>query len=146
MSETSWRDEWPALTWDTVRYSDTDRQGHVNNAVFSTFVETGRVSFLYDPERPLGREGAEWVIVSLKLDFLGEIRWPGRVEIGTGVARIGTSSVTLEEGLFQNDRQVAAAETVIVQIDRETRSSVPLDAETVARFEALKRRRPPPAP
>jgi acyl-CoA thioester hydrolase len=28
---------------DVLRYADTDRQGHVNNAVFATFLESGRV-------------------------------------------------------------------------------------------------------
>lgn len=42
------------LTTDKIRYSDTDRQGHVNNAVFSTFLETGRAERLYRDELPLG--------------------------------------------------------------------------------------------
>ena len=37
-------------TKESVRYNDTDRQGHVNNAVFVTFLEAGRVSLLYNPE------------------------------------------------------------------------------------------------
>jgi acyl-CoA thioester hydrolase len=39
-------------TRDIVRYADTDRRGHVDNAVFSTFPEIGRVTILYDPQRP----------------------------------------------------------------------------------------------
>ena len=39
-------------TYDKLRYADTDRQGHVNNAVFSTALETGRAEFLYDPYVP----------------------------------------------------------------------------------------------
>jgi acyl-CoA thioester hydrolase len=134
----SWRAEYTSVTHDKVRYGDTDRQGHVNNAVFSSFFETGRVEFLYDPERPMARDGAEFVIVSSKIDMEGEITWPGRVEFGTRVARIGTSSVTIQQGLFQNDRRVATAETVIVQIDQATRRSAPLEAETVRRLEKLK--------
>src|ERR1700722_2154599 len=51
-------DETPTLsdfalhTYDKLRYADTDRQGHVNNAVFSTALETGRAEFLYDPDAP----------------------------------------------------------------------------------------------
>ena len=38
---------------EVCRYGDTDRQGHVNNAAFATFCETGRVLFLYpDAEHP----------------------------------------------------------------------------------------------
>ena len=118
--------DFPFQTFDKVRYADTDRQGHINNAVFSTFLETGRVEFLYDPESPLADEGAAFVIASLTLNFLSEIHWPGRIDIGTGVTRVGNSSVSLFQGLFQDGRCVATAETVIVQMNDETRKSHPL--------------------
>ena len=38
--------------YDKLRYADTDRQGHVNNSVFSTALETGRVELLTLPTRP----------------------------------------------------------------------------------------------
>jgi acyl-CoA thioester hydrolase len=38
-------DDYPFKTYDKIRYRDTVRQNHVNNAVFSTFLETGRVEF-----------------------------------------------------------------------------------------------------
>jgi len=46
-------DAYPFRTTAEIRYADTDRQGHVNNAVFATFSEIGRVAFLYDPAHPL---------------------------------------------------------------------------------------------
>ena len=46
-------EEFPLKTYDKIRYADTDRQGHVNNAVFSTFLETGRVKILYNPDYPI---------------------------------------------------------------------------------------------
>ena len=119
-------DAFPFRTHDKVRYADTDRQGHVNNAAFSTFLETGRVEFLYDPARPLAAEDGAFVIVSLQLALVGEINWPGQVDIGTGVTKLGNSSLTLFQGLFQQGRQVATAETVIVQMHEPTRKSHPL--------------------
>ncbi|MCV6611060.1 MAG: acyl-CoA thioesterase [Amphritea sp.] len=113
-------------TYDKIRYADTDRQGHVNNAVFSTFLETGRVEFLYNPEHPLADNDASFVIANLSLNLLGEIRWPGTLEIGTRVTRIGNSSLTLQQGLFQEQRCVATADTVIVQMHDTTRKSHPL--------------------
>ena len=116
------------LHWakDVVRYGDTDRQGHVNNAVFATFLESGRVGVLCAPDRPLAPEGASFVIARLVLDFRGEIHWPGEIAIGTTVLRIGGSSVTLGQGLFVDQQCVATAETVIVLIDNATRKSRPL--------------------
>lgn len=118
--------DFPLKTFDKLRYADTDRQGHINNAVFSTFLETGRVEVLYNPTLPILRDGASFVIVSLKLDFLKEITWPGQVEIGTGLLKIGNSSMTLFQKLFQNGACVAKAETVIVQVEDVTRQSTPL--------------------
>jgi hypothetical protein len=49
-------------TKESVRYNDTDCQGHVNNAVFVTFLEAGRDSLLYNPkERALTPEGSSFV-------------------------------------------------------------------------------------
>jgi acyl-CoA thioester hydrolase len=116
----------PLLTFDKIRYADTDRQGHVNNAHFSSFLETGRVEILYNPAWPILAPEASFVIASLKLAFLHEITWPGEVQIGTGVQKIGNSSVTLFQQLFQEGQCVARAETVIVQVDNATKQGKPL--------------------
>jgi acyl-CoA thioester hydrolase len=126
--------EFPSHTFDKLRYADTDRQGHVNNAVFATFLETGRVEFLYTPAAPLAEPGSAFVIARLEIDFRRELRWPGTVEIGTRVASIGRSSMRLEQGLFQDGRCAATAATVIVLMDEATRRSRPLPAAAVERL------------
>jgi acyl-CoA thioester hydrolase len=130
-------DGYPLRTFDIVRYADTDRQGHVNNAVFSTYLESGRVALLYDVGEPMADPGASFVIARLKLDFRGETNWPGRIDIGTRVTSVGRSSIALEQGLFQDGRCVANAETVIVHMDESTRRSKPLSDAAVRRLERL---------
>lgn len=122
--------DYPLKTYDKVRYADTDRQGHVNNAVFSTFLETGRVELLLHPNKPLLSSGGAFVIASLNLNLLSEIKWPGIVDIGTAVVKVGNSSIQLVQGLFQNGKLTATAETVIVQMDEETRRSKALSGDT----------------
>jgi len=129
-------EHFPFQTYDKLRYADTDRQGHINNAVFSTFLETGRVEFLYDPERPLTEPDTSFVIASLNLQLRAEIFWPGTVEIGTAVTRIGNSSIQIYQGIFQNGQCAATAETVIVHVDNGTQKSRPLPG---AAREALNR-------
>jgi acyl-CoA thioester hydrolase len=104
-------DDFPMQTADKLRYGDTDRQGHVNNA--------------------------EFVIAQLVLDFRNEIHWPGTVQIGTRVASIGRSSIKLDQAIFQNGRCAATAQTVIVQIDTSTRQSSPLTDRTRERLETF---------
>ena len=125
--------DYPLKAYEKLRYGDTDRQGHVNNAVFSTMFETGRTEFLLDPKHPLNESGCGFVIARLQVDYWGEITWPGRVDIGTRIMAVGRSSMTLEQGLFQHDRCVATAQTVIVQMNETTRKSHPL-GETALRY------------
>ena len=119
--------QYPLQTFDKVRYADTDRQGHVNNSVFNQYFETGRVELLYHPEHPMYSEGCAFVIVSSNVEYLHEIQWPGLVQIGTAVQRIGTSSIHFVQSLFQENILVAQGDTIIVQVDRSTTSSSPLN-------------------
>ncbi|MBK1885724.1 MULTISPECIES: acyl-CoA thioesterase [unclassified Marinobacter] len=119
-------EQFPLRTYDKLRYADTDRQGHVNNAVFSTFIETGRVELIYDSEAPLASAGTSFVIVNLNLQLRAEIRWPGVVDIGTAVTRVGNSSIQLYQGVFQNGVCCATAETVIVCVDDITQKPIRL--------------------
>ncbi len=109
-------DAFPLITFEKIRYADTDRQGHVNNAVFATFLETGRVEFLYHPDFPSFTEHSSFVLASLTLHLKKEIMWPGRVDIGTGILKIGNSSIKVYQKLFQKGACVADAESTIVQV------------------------------
>jgi acyl-CoA thioester hydrolase len=122
---------YPSRTSADIRYADLDRQGHVNNAVFATFSEVGRVAFMYDPARPLASEGRSFVIARLQIDFRAELFWPGSVDIGTGVLKVGRSSFTLAQGIFSKGHLVATTEATIVMVDKETRRSTPLPPAAV---------------
>ncbi len=121
---------------DTLRYGDTDRQGHVNNAVFATFCESGRVRFLYDEALDLHGPGGNFVIVRLELDFRAELYYPGQVDIGTRVLSIGRSSFRLGQGIFNGDTCAATAECIMVLVDDATRKSQPLTPRLRAWLEA----------
>jgi len=123
--------EFSKITFDKLRYNDTDRQGHVNNTVFSSLFETGRVEVLYNTNNPVVDNNCSFVIASMKVDYLFEITWPGEVKIGTRVKKIGNSSIQFFQGLFQNEKCVACAETIIVQMNETTRKSSPLSKNCI---------------
>jgi acyl-CoA thioester hydrolase len=122
---------------DKLRYGDTDRQGHVNNAVFATFCETGRVTFLYDPEDPFAPPGTEFVVVRLTLDFRAELHYPGQVDIGTRLLSLGRSSFHVGQGIFKGATCHATAESVMVLLDQKARRAVPLPEVLRARLDRL---------
>ena len=134
--------DYPFHATDKIRFGDTDQQGHVNNAVFATFLETGRVELLLDGSLPELEPGTSLVIARIALDLRAEIRWPGTVGIGTRVAAVGRSSVRFEQAIFQNDRCAATAETVIVLMDEVTRKSTPLSDSVKSALQTLAGRSP----
>jgi len=123
---------------DIVRFGDMDRQGHVNNAIYSTYLETGRVGIIYDPEHGLQVEGTTSVLGRIEINFLKELQWPGTIEIGTGVAEIGRSSYVFAQAIFSDGVCTAWARSTMVLIDRATRRARPLPPEIIARLEQLK--------
>lgn len=56
--------------FDKLRFGDTDRQDHVNNALYATLFETGRVELLYDSAEPVRDPGSALVIARLIIDDL----------------------------------------------------------------------------
>ena len=120
------RSSYPLWTTDIIRYGDTDRQGHVNNAVFATFFESGRTRFFAARSSSLRTADTEFVIVRLEIDFRAELFFPGSVDIGTRVLKIGRSSFRLGQALFSSEGCAATGECVMVVIDAENRKAKPL--------------------
>ncbi len=122
---------------DKLRYGDTDRQGHINNAVFATFLETGRVELLHDLVSSVTEPDSSFVLVRIVIDLRAEIFWPGTVEIGTRIDSVGRSSITLVQAVFQDGRCVAEGQSVIVLLDNTTRRSRALSEATLHRLRDL---------
>ncbi len=122
--------EFPFQSQQQLRFSDTDAVGHVNNAIFATLFEAGRVDVLFGPKHPKLSPDTQFVIAKLSIDFLGELNWPGNVNIGSQVSRVGNSSFDLFQAMFDGPKCVATCHSVIVIMDETTRKSSPLNTET----------------
>lgn len=126
-------------TTHRLRFNDTDRLGHVNNAVFAVMLEQGRSELALEAGLPIESETAALVIVRLELDFLREMAWPGAVTIETEVARLGNRSFTLHQRLISDGALCARASTVLVVMDRAARRALPLEGawrENLIRWQA----------
>lgn len=111
-------------TQEKLRNADTDRQGHVNNAVFSSFFEAGRIEVLSRPELAAARAGNGIVLARQTIHYRKELFFPGSVSIGTRVRRVGRTSMEFEQVLMGQHGEVAHGESVCVLMDRTTRSPV----------------------
>ena len=113
--------DFPYVHRDRVRFRDCDAMGHVNNAVYSTYLEEARIGVL----------GAlhDFILARVEIDFRSELRNGEDVEVRTRCARIGTKSFVLEHVISAEGRVVAEAKSVLVSYDYERGESVPVPDE-----------------
>jgi acyl-CoA thioester hydrolase len=122
-------EEFPHRTTEVIRFADLDANNHVNNAVFSTFFEAARVTLFRDPKRNLMPQGLIWTLARVTIDYLGEMHWPGTVEIGIGLASLGRTSAVFEQAMFFEGRCTATATAINVLVDLENRRPTPITDE-----------------
>jgi acyl-CoA thioester hydrolase len=108
----------------TIRWCDTDKLGHVNNTAIAQYMEAGRCDLLYRLMSEASLTGIDFVLARIVVDFRRELHYPGTVEVGSRLTRLGTKSVTSTYGCFIGDTCYATAEAVNVFIDLETRKSI----------------------
>ena len=94
--------DYPHRVADIIRFGDLDPQGHVNQAVFLTYFESGRVAMFRDPDLGIGVPRLTFVLVRMEVDYMKELHWPGSIEIGTGVAEFGRSSFKAAQAIFRD--------------------------------------------
>ena len=133
-------EDFPYRLTDNVRFADLDPNGHVNNAVYATYFETGRVTLMKDQSYWRLPEGLAWIMVRLDIHFRAELHWPGTIEMGLGVTKFGRTSVSFDQVVFSDGRCVASAQAVTVLIDQATRKPTPLTADIIAKFQPWLRR------
>ncbi len=123
---------------DILRLSDLDHQRHVNNAVHPQLFTNGRYALIHGRLLPLVGHGHAFALVKISIEYLNEMHFPGEVDVGTLVRRIGTSSVTYGQAIFNNGKCAAVAESVMVMLDGQTRRPKALPAAAVAELEKLR--------
>ena len=114
----SWRLDaasYPVMAPFQTRFQDMDVNGHLNNVAFAALFESARVIVNRVASPHADRPANERTMVAaVTINYLAEWRFPGDVEIATGVGGIGTSSWTLVQAMFQSGRCIATCDTVVV--------------------------------
>lgn len=108
------RHHYPLWQEIPVRFGDLDPLGHVNNVAIAQLYEESRVRFGRIVVERSGPGLHRLVLASLNVHYLAETRYPDPVEVGIGVARIGRSSYSLAQALYQGDRCVGLADSTLV--------------------------------
>ena len=112
----------------TPRFGDIDALGHVNNVVLAAWFEQARTAIfrVFDPELRIDKKTFPLIMAHTDYDFVDQLFFQYEVEIRTGVARIGTKSLTVYHEAWQEGRLCSKGNAVIVYYDFNTEKSVPI--------------------
>jgi acyl-CoA thioester hydrolase len=90
--------------------------GHVNNAVFLSYLEIGRVDYLTRVY------GTPWlsqpvVVRRIEIDYREQITLEAETRVETRVSHLGRSSLTFVQRIWHGEREAASAVVVAVAVE-----------------------------
>jgi acyl-CoA thioester hydrolase len=118
-----------------VRFRDLDAQGHVNNAVYLTYLESARIVWWQEVTgRPLAAMGM--ILARTEIDYRSPAAYGDRLEVGLRCASMRRSSFVLEFRVEErgSGRLVAEGRKVLVHYDYTAGRSIPIPPELRARI------------
>ncbi len=127
-----------------VRFRDTDMLGHVNNALYSTYFESGRLQYWAELNGGHSFENWPFILARTEIDFLAEAHAVQDLTLGIRVSRLGTKSFDLEYLLVRDEdgETIARGRSVQVMFDYQTKQTLPISDETRARLVEFEGRGP----
>jgi acyl-CoA thioester hydrolase len=126
------RDAYRHFATITTRWADNDAYGHVNNTVYYAWFDTVVNELLVGQGLlDIGAGDPIGLVVETGCRYFAPLSFPGDVEVGMAVDRLGSSSVTYRLGVFAagSDKPAAEGHFTHVYVGRADRRPVPLPAE-----------------
>jgi acyl-CoA thioester hydrolase len=119
-----------------VAFRDLDVFGHVNNAVYLTYIENARIGYARQVLGIESLEGLLLIVASVKVEFRSRANLGETLEIGSRTTRVGTKSFDLvHEIRSQDGRLVAEVSTTLVAFDYDADTTMPIPPDWRERIE-----------
>lgn len=113
--------DYPVVVTIPVQWGDQDAFGHVNNTVFLRWMEAGRIAYFSEARMVHDALGAGRgpILAAVTCNFRRQVTFPDEIRVGSRVARIGTSSLVLEQAIASArlDTLVADGSSTVVNFD-----------------------------
>ena len=95
-----------------TRWKDMDSFGHINNAVYLTYIEDARTTLF--KRWNLKSQNKSIIVASLKIDYFTQIKHPSKLIIGSKISRIGNSSFDIQSAIFIDGLKKPAALSLVI--------------------------------
>lgn len=128
-------ENYPFRLTDNVRFMDLDPNNHVNNAIYASYFETSRVMLTKDSAYGMTPGHLSWVLARLDTHFRAELHWPNVIELGTGIEKIGRTSLTFSQVVFCAGKCIASASATTVMVGLESRQPTPIPPEVLEKMQ-----------
>jgi acyl-CoA thioester hydrolase len=111
-----------------VRFRDIDAIGHVNNAVFLTYLESARIAYWLELTGRDGLAGMDMILARVEIDYRSPAGYREQLDVGARIASLRRSSFTMEQRIVErtSQRLVAEARNVCVHYDYRAGRSQPI--------------------
>ena len=119
-----------------VRFRDIDAMGHVNNAVYATYLEEARTAY-FDEVLDASLADVDTVLANVSLEFRRPVELGDDVTVGVRVPELGRSSIPMEYEVRADGEIAATGEAVQVAVDGETGESRPIPDEWREKIESF---------
>ena len=122
-----------------TRWRDLDAFGHVNNAVFATYIETARGTLFKRWSLPFDGTGKSLIVASMTINYLKQLKHPSNIIVGLKINKVGNTSFNIESYIFnEKDIQnpIAKSNVVIVCFDFDNQKPVPVFSQILKDYNA----------
>jgi len=136
-------DTYPVVDAIQARYGDMDSNAHLNNLALEALHENARATMnrsLFPDIYDVTTRRLRLVTSQNAVHFLAEVHWPGTIQTGAGVGRIGRTSFVASTGLFVGGSCVGVCDTVLVLLGDD--GPVPIPDAVLAALETVRLRSP----
>ena len=120
------------------RVSETDGVGHINNVFVPIWFEAGRreIFRIFSP----GLDFVNWklALVKVTVEYVDQLYLAENVEIRTGIEKIGNSSFTLKEEIYQTDRLCAKGQAIYVNYNFNEKKAETIPNEIRDKLQSVK--------
>ena len=128
-------DGYPFVHREYVRFGDIDGAGHLNNAVYLTYIESARIEFARHLGLITSLVDLGMIVARVEIDFRAPVELGELVDVGVRIPRVGTKSFGMDHALYVGERLVAEAKTVLVAYDYDRGGAIPLPEKWRAALE-----------
>ena len=98
----------------STRWKDLDAFGHINNAVFLSYIEDARILFF--KRWNINLKEKSLIVASIKIDYIKQLEHPSEIIIGQKIVRLGKKSFDIQSAIFKKSSSKLICTSIVTSV------------------------------